>query len=241
MTAELTTRPHRTEGHRLAGALVLFESVLIVVPLIVLGEAIGWPGSLDDPAARTLPNILENEGAVRVGYLVYLAYSALFLPVAVLVTRWVNGGESRHPATAIAFGLAAVSSALRTIGIVRWLAAMFPLAEAWAGADESTRSVLAVQFQSLNDFGGAVGEVLGVSLFAAMWLIATVMGGNIRRSWVSMSAVIAAGFVALPLVELVGIAGGGLLVTIGSTAIHLWLMAVGYRMMQTNGQRVRSV
>ncbi len=85
-----TIPPARTR--RVAAALLAVQGLLMFVPLTVLGSAIGWPASLGDPAAVALPRLLENEGAVRLGYTVYLAYSVLFLPVAIRTTHTLTRG-----------------------------------------------------------------------------------------------------------------------------------------------------
>ena len=61
-----------------AGFASIVQGLLIFIPTFVLGAAINWPDSLDDPASVALPRLLENEGAVRAGYFAYLIYSILF-------------------------------------------------------------------------------------------------------------------------------------------------------------------
>jgi hypothetical protein len=146
-----------------------------VVPLLVLGAAIGWPGSLGDPADVALPRLLEHEVATRSGYLAYLAYSVAFFPVAVSISTWRREGPATL-ALGIAVGAAAVSALARTIGITRWLSAAFPLADQWRETTSATsREALAIQFDTLNNFAGAVGEGILVSLSSSaitIWLLA---------------------------------------------------------------------
>ena len=220
------------------GLALIGESLLIFVPLIVLGAAIGWPASLDDPADIALPRLLENEAAVRFGYLAYLAYSVLFLPIAVFATEWLTRAGTKTTAIRIAIGMATASAALRAIGIVRWLSTMFPLAEQWQDSTSSaSQDTLAIQFEATNNFGGAIGEQLGVSLFAALWLAFTTVA--IWRSaprWVAVCSALTAALMALPLIELVGLDGGPL-VSVGSTAITLWLFATGIAMVRSSQSR----
>jgi hypothetical protein len=211
---------------RVAAALLAVQGLLLFVPLTVLGAAIGWPASLDDPAVTALPRLLEQEGAVRFGYLVYLAYSVLFLPVAVWATRALTGGDE-SPLVRAAIGFAIASTLARCIGILRWLVAMPGLAEAYAAAPEGPqREAIAVQYQVLNDFGGGIGEVLGVSLFAVLWLACTVVAaartGTAPR-WLLAAGAVAAAALALPLVELAG-ADPGALTAIGTTLLQLWFL-----------------
>jgi hypothetical protein len=60
---------------------------LIFVPTFVLGAAVDWPASLDDPASIALPRLAENEGAVRFGYFEYLPYPVLFAVTIALDRR----------------------------------------------------------------------------------------------------------------------------------------------------------
>ena len=215
------------------GLAIIGATSLIFVPLTVLGAAIGWPASLGDPADVALPRLLENELAVRFGYLSYLLYSVLFLPVAVVVTEWLGARAVRTTAMRIAIGMAAVSSALRSIGIVRWLSTMFPLAEQWEEATSATeREALAIQFQAINDFGGSIGETLGVSLFASLWLAftAAAVWRSAPRRFAISSALVAA-LLTLPLIELAGLDSGPL-VSISSTAITLFILAIGIAMIR---------
>ncbi|MEO3977818.1 DUF4386 family protein [Streptomyces sp. CAU 1734] len=214
-------------ARRVAAALLAVEGLLIIVPALVLGSAIGWPASLDDPAAVALPRLLEQEGAVRAGYAVYLVYSVLFLPVAVWTTRALTGGADTA-LSRVAIGFAIASALARTIGISRWLLAMPGLAEAHAGAsDASVREAVAVQYELLNDFGGGIGEVLGVSLFAAGWLLCTsvaaLRAGPAHRPLLIAGFPVAAGL-ALPLVEIAG-ADAGAATSIGTSLLHLWFLA----------------
>jgi hypothetical protein len=50
------------------GLITIIVSLLIFVPLLVLGVAIGWPGSLRGPADAALPRLLDHEFATRLGY-----------------------------------------------------------------------------------------------------------------------------------------------------------------------------
>ncbi len=219
----------KTSTSRLEGALVLLESVLIFVPLLVLGSAINWPASLGDPASLVLPMLRQNESMVRLGYAIYLAYSVLFFPVARILTRTTIGEAGAALTTAT--GFAAISTLARSIGIVRWLSAMPLLAAAYVdpAASEATRANIDLLYRALNAFGGAVGEALGVSLFAALWLALT-SAAALRAAtwprWLSVSGLVAAVVLALPLLELCGIDLGPI-VSISTTAIQLWLMAAG--------------
>ena len=46
---------------------------------------------------------------------------------------------------------------------------MYDLADLWNGANtEEQRYTISTTFEALNSYGGTIGEVLGVSIFAAL-------------------------------------------------------------------------
>ncbi|MBH0775533.1 DUF4386 family protein [Nocardia bovistercoris] len=217
---------------RTRGLLTIVVSLLVFVPLLVLGAAIGWPGSLGDPAEVALPRLLDHESATRLGYLAYLTYSVAFFPVAVSISMWRRETSANLTcALGIAIGAAAVSALARGIGITRWLSAAFPLAERWQhSTSEATREALAVQFETLDDFAGAIGETLGVSIFAAVWLGATIAGPGLPR-WARITGALTLVALAAPAIELAGVDAEAS-VSLSSTAITIWLFAVGVAMMR---------
>ena len=104
--------------------LLLVEFLLIFPPLIILGAAINWRASLDEPGGVNLPLILGQYAAMMSGYGIYLVYSLLFWPVAYLTGRVIVGRDTEDPLFKIANGFAALSALARALGIVRWLFAM---------------------------------------------------------------------------------------------------------------------
>ena len=208
-------------------ALLVVESLLIAVPLIVLGRAVNWPASLDEPAQSMLPLVAEHETALRVGYLAYLLYSLLFLPAIMATVFAFTSPQGRlRPVAQLAVILAAISVLARAIGILRWLTAIPSMAVAWPEADPALRQVLSVQFRALNDASGGVGELLGVSAFGAAAVAATVIVIRPRTpralTWFGAVAVLA---VLTPLVELAGVAPGAL-TSVGVSFVQVWFLAI---------------
>ena len=223
---------------RNTAVLLLIEAFLIFVPLIILGAAIEWPASLGDPAHIALPRLVENAAAVRNGYFVYLVYSLLFWPVAYLTIRVVNGAGPLSPLLQIANGFAALSTVARTIGIIRWLFPMPVLARAYVdpATTAATREAIGMIYVTLNEFAGSVGEVLGVSFFAALWL--ALVSVAILRSvhlpnWLGYFGFFATAALASSLVELWGIDLGGL-ITVTVAMIHFWFMAAAAVFLRQN-------
>jgi Domain of unknown function (DUF4386) len=124
--------------YTIAGWLLIAESLLIFVPLTVLGSAINWPKSLSDPADKILPLLVEHASAVRFGYLVYLVYSILFWVIASLTIRVLIDDESDSIWLRVANGFGIASAVARCLGIIRWLVAMPALATLYTDPTIST-------------------------------------------------------------------------------------------------------
>jgi hypothetical protein len=223
-----------------AGWVSIAQGLLIFVPMAVLGAAINWPESLSDPAAIALPRLLENEGAVRVGYVAYLIYSILFAVTIALLVRYVKGAALGVMA-AVIIGFAMVSALARSIGITRWLVPAPALAEAYAGASgENERVAIAVVFDSLNSFGGTIGEVLGVSIFAAAaigLLAISALRTRALPTWLGVFGLIAAIAVLTTAVELFG-ADASSLIFFGTTLVQLWFLAIGIWLLIRGRRRI---
>ncbi len=216
---------------RTTGAILLLQGLLMFAPLAILGAAINWPASLSEPASMVLPLISAQAGAVRMGYFIYLLYSILFWPTALLVVRVVARSDSYGPLLRIAAGFGIASAVARTLGIVRWLGAMPGLAAQYVdpATSDQTRATISTVFQLLNDYAGMVGEVLGVSFFAALWVgcvsIAILRSGALPR-WVGWFGLLAGAGLSAAVVELFGVDLGPL-ITVTTTTIHLWFLGLG--------------
>lgn len=227
----------RTQASRTAltaaGWVSLVQGLLLLVPTAVLGAAIGWPESLGDPADIALPRLLAEETAVRAGYLSYLLFSLLFAVAVVLLAR-LSAGPAMRTRFQLIVGFAVASTLARSIGIVRWLVPMPQLATTWeAATTDQERFAITVVYDALNDFGGTIGEVLGVGIFASIALLllsgAAARDGLLPR-WLTRFGVVSA-------IALLGITGdlvgidirvgplSGALV--GTSLVQFWFMAVG--------------
>lgn len=227
-----------TSVARWAGWLSILQGLLLFVPTVVLGQAINWPASLDDPASEALPRLLENEGAVRFGYVAYLVYSVLFAVTIVAILRFTRGSSVRSLAPLIiAFAIA--STVARSIGIVRWLAPMPELATlSQSATNDEQRYAVDVMFETLNSYGGTIGEVLGVSIFAFVTIfllvVAALRDGSLPR-WICVFGLVAALGVLATAMELFGIDPGPI-ITVGTTLVQLWFLAIGVWLL-TQGRR----
>jgi hypothetical protein len=232
-SARLTTAPtvFSLSRNRSTALLLIFETLLMFAPLIILGAAIEWPASLEDPASAMLPRIRTEETMVTLGYLIYLAYSVLILPIGLLLSRSFQ--EKNRPLPTLlwlANGFAITSAALRTIGILRWLTVMPVLADRYAEADPATRTQISLIYEAVNEFGGGIGEILGVGLFAALWVamlgIYLLQNPTHASRWLGILGLIAAAFLATGLLETVGVDGGPM-TAVSVSVLHLWFLAIG--------------
>jgi len=215
--------------NRPAVVLLIIEFLLILVPQLILGAAINWPASLDEPASVNLPLILEQLPAVIAGYGAYLVYSLLFWPVAYLTGRVIVGDDVENVLFRIASGFAALSALARALGIVRWLFAMPVLARLYT--DPATSAALqgsvGAIYDMLNAYAGGVGELLGVDLFAAIWLV--LIGVLLIRragwpNWLGYFGFVTAAALFSNLLEIVGV-DMGVMITASVVLLHVWMLA----------------
>jgi len=215
-------------SNRLLGGFFICEALLSFAPVVVLGAAIGWPASLDAPAAQQLAAIGAAPDGVRLGYVLYLLYSLLIAPLMIGLAVRVFGGLNRPlPATVAAF--AALSALARAIGILRWLTVMPVLAQAHAGADPATRAQIELVFDATTTWGGGIGEILGVSLFMAV-AMAVLAAGAWQRRTLPRPLALLGGVSALALLMLaLPVAGAPELmpVALAVSLLSAWMLAVG--------------
>jgi hypothetical protein len=215
---------------RWAGFTSILQGLLIFIPTFVLGAAINWPDSLDDPASIALPRLLENEGAVRAGYFAYLIYSILFVVSIALLSELVFG-KNAGILMRIIIALAIASALARSIGIIRWLVPMYDLADLWNGATtEEQRYTISATFDALNSYGGTIGEILGVSIFAALAILLLSIG-NLRQktlpNWFSVFGLISAVGLLWTSTEILGVNPGDSAIFLGTTIVQLWFLFIG--------------
>ena len=214
---------------RQAAIFLIIEFLLIFAPLIILGAAINWPASLDEPASVNLPLILEQYKAMMTGYSIYLVYSLLFWPMAYLTGRAIVIGDTENTLFRVANGFAALSALARALGIVRWLFAMPVLARLYTNstASRNFKESISMVYEMLNAYAGGIGELLGVNLFASIWLV--LISLLLIRSpqwpkWLGYFGFVVAASLLLNLLEVVGIDMGAM-ITVSVTLLHFWMLA----------------
>jgi hypothetical protein len=219
-------------GSRSLGLLLIADALLSFAPVAILGAAIGWPASLDKPAAEQLAAIAAAPQGVTLGYGVYLLYSILVAPVMIGLAARVGGGlQQPLGATVAAFG--ALSALARAIGILRWLTVMPLLAGAHAAGDVATRAQIALVFDAVHAYGGGIGEVLGVSVFMALSVGLLSAAAWVRRqlpAWLCVLGLVAAamlGALSVPAFggpEFMPVAAAVIMLSLWMLAAGVWLL-----------------
>ncbi|MEM6802451.1 MAG: DUF4386 family protein [Bacteroidota bacterium] len=214
-----------------AVALLLIEAHLIFLPLIILGTSINWPASLDEPASVNLPLILDNYTALITGYGIYLLYSLLFWPVAYLCGRILVLGKMENVCFQIATGFALLSALARAMGIVRWLFSMPALAKQYLDSNsEEVQANISIQYEMLNSYAGGVGELIGVDLFAAIWLSlisVLILRQEFWPNWMASFGFITSALLCSNWMEVVGV-NMGAMKTISVVFLHFWMLAAAF-------------
>lgn len=201
---------------------------------MILGDAIDWPNSLNFAPKEVLPLILSKIDQVRLGYGVYLIYSLVWAPIGAAVA-WVALSSNTRTGTfftlAIAFVVA--SAMARAIGIIHWLTASTALAEAHSTATPEVVTSIEMMQMAVNQWGGAIGELLGVSIFTIFWLISVsvmIIRNDGLPKWLGWAGLIAAPILGHPAIKLFGMEANLFLATI---LVTLWLFAIGLMMIWT--------
>jgi len=214
-----------------AGLVLLVQGFSLFAPMAVLGSAIQWPDSLDFPPAQMLPLLLEQLDGVRLGYGLYLGYSLLFLVTGVVTVRLAARPGPLGVLALIAIGAAAASALARSIGILRWLTGSVVLAESHAapGLSAEGRAAIETMQGAINAWGGAIGEMLGVAAFAAIWAVGTglvILRDRQLPAWAGVTGLLVGGLLALPALELFGLTPP-VSIVVSTTGVQLWFMALG--------------
>jgi Domain of unknown function (DUF4386) len=227
--------------YRFTGWVLILEGLIAFVPVIILGSAINWPKSLGDPAEVMLPLLIKNEAAVRFGYLSYLVYSIIFFIVALLIGRILSAEASLPLGLSIANGFGLASMVARCLGIIRWLVAMPALATLYDNPTISSpnRESISVVYRLLNDYAGSVGEVLGVSLFAGLWLAIIswhILQTRILPRWLGFLGLISSTLLLVQSAKLFGVELGGF-ISLSVSILQLWFLAMGIVLVRLARQR----
>jgi hypothetical protein len=228
MTASSLPRtvPAPLGARRAAGLLLLVQFVLMWSAFSILATSINWPQSLGDPAAVALPRLLDNAGAVALGYGAYLLSALAMIPLAVMLrdTLGMTGTLGR---LAVAFGT--IAGLAKALGIIRWHVLMPGLAAQYEAGDAATRAAVSVVYEAFNAYAGGIGEVLGVALFSALWTVTLAVAlhraGARRLAWVAAASAV---LLLVTIADRFGVDMGPVL-TVSGIGWQLVLAAIGVR------------
>jgi hypothetical protein len=95
---------------------------------------------------------------------------------------------------------------------------------------DQERYAIGLAYDLMNAYGGTIGEVLGVGLFAAVAVLILCVASLQDQSlpkWLVGFGVIAALWLIATTSEVIGIAPDFIVVFLGTTLIQFWFMAVG--------------
>jgi Domain of unknown function (DUF4386) len=216
-----------TNSTKPLGILLIIQALLIFAPLSILGASIDWPSSLDFPASQILPLIHSKAMEVRIGYFVYLIYSVLFFFSATALANQLQK-TSTNQSLELAKNSAGLSSLARVIGIIRWLVPFPLLASAYVSTnDTSLKLAQEAIYTVFNSYGGAIGELLGVTLFASIWTIVVSLEFLKQKQLPSILGYFGLLAALSSLALLLEIFGILIPVSLSQTLFHLWLLAVG--------------
>lgn len=221
--------------------LLILEPILMYVAFFVLRSSINWPASLNEPASVNLPLIIEQRGAVILGYGSYLLYSLLILPLAVMLYFALKGREA-SPLLAVAAAIGVISALARALGIVRWLFLMPALAGVYLdpASSETTREAAEVAYTAFNEYAGGVGEILGVGLTGALWVGLTsiaLLRAQRFPKWLGLLGLLAAMLLAPSILAIAGLDVGSLFAVVGGNVLLIWMITLAvvlFRSRHTN-------
>ena len=99
--------------------------------------------------------------------------------------------------------LICVSALARAIGIIRWLTASTFLAQNYESATPEMAQTIELIQDVVNAWGGAIGELLGVSLFSVGWLISVsilILRNDSLPNWLGYFGLIICPILASPII-----------------------------------------
>ena len=101
------------------------------------------------------------------------------------------------------------------------------LAEIYPTATEVSKETIVFIQTVINNWGGAIGEILGVSLFTSGWLVAVsliILRSNYLPRILGWFGLIVSVILSSPVIELFGMSAS---IFISTVSIHLWLFLAG--------------
>jgi hypothetical protein len=138
--------------------LIILRVASVIIPVIILKQAFGFPEILRQPADIILQKFQSDELTIKIGYYIYLVSSLLTIPLSILIVQLYKA--TRETAALNAFLITAVLATIfQCIGLVRWFTVVPFLANSYTSSH--SQEVLTI-FESNHRFAGmGIGEHLG--------------------------------------------------------------------------------
>lgn len=214
---------------QIAAVLLVLEIVFFMTAFVVLGQAIDWPASLDEPASVVLPRLVAHQGSVVFGYYSYLLSAILLVPLAIVLHCYFGLKQNPLLLSATAFGI--ISGAMKSLGIIRWLFLMPYLANRYVVSDNSPalQETISLLYDTFNLYAGKVGEYIGVQMFTALWvglLSLAVLRSRQLPIWLSGFGIVVAIAWLLSLLGDSGISLFESAVFISTTLLNFWYLTL---------------
>jgi hypothetical protein len=229
----MTSTSEGTRLSRTTGGLFVTGALAFGAAATVLSSTFNWPDVLREPAGEVLPAFVAGgPSLVWTWFATAWTYAILIVPILLLPTAL---GRRSDPVLRAATFVGATSVVLSTVGFLRWVFVVPPLARSYVSGDDTTRAAVDAAWTAQHQFGGAlVGEHLG-QLLAIAWsltLSVIVLRSHVLPRWLGAAGlgvsalyltnqgdVLATAVPGFPVWDL-----GGL---IGSTSWGLWVAALG--------------
>lgn len=217
-------------------ALILAECVMVIAPVVILGEFFNFPAILRQPAADVFALFRQNATPVVIGYYTFLLSSLLYVPLSYTLAGFLAKEKSIGRRALIGLGL--LTAVFQAIGFVRWIFTMPYLTETYYEHPELRGSVTVV-YEMLNHYAGmSIGEHLG---FIAMGFWTIVLSSLILQSslkrWLGYLGV----FIGVIIILSIGEHFGGQyapvcaqLNLVGNTLWSLWLLIIAFYLFTFN-------
>ncbi len=152
------------------GIALVLTAIAFIGVFTYLAGAFNYPDVLDGAAADVLPALLATGSTGRAAWAFYAVLPLFWIPAAIGASEALRTRDAALMRMAEFFAfLAAIAM---TLGLMRWPSVHWQLAEAWTGAGEEQRTVLAAMFDGLNVYlGNYIGEFLGEFGFSMFFLL----------------------------------------------------------------------
>ncbi len=178
-----TSKSNASLSIRAGGGSLILGAVAFVGVFSFLAARFDYPDILDGSAATVLPRLLATGSSGRAVWAIYAFLPLFWIPAGVGAYR---AFKHSHPgAMLLALQCTIVSALSMMLGLMRWPALHWRLAELYATADTAQRSVLDALFDGFNTYlGNYVGEFLGelsINAFFVLSAWAMLRSGAVPR------------------------------------------------------------